>query len=136
MSLGSASPWQGYSTSQVRYPSQLTFSGNMGKPFLDMVIFTTQLAAGLGPLGTIGLFANYGFTAWILRRATPAFGRMAATEARLEGEYRAGLSRIGRDGEEVAFYNGGKREKGILDEAYRKLAKHIHTVLKVRVPYG
>lgn len=74
----------------------------MGKPFLDMVIFTSQLAAGLGPLGTIGLFANYGFTAWILRKATPAFGRMAAVEARLEGEYRAGLGRIGRDGEEVA----------------------------------
>jgi len=67
-----------------------------------MIIFTSQLAAALGPLGTFGLFANYGFTAYVLRKATPAFGRMAAAEARLEGEYRAGLSRIGRDGEEVA----------------------------------
>ncbi|WVQ86068.1 hypothetical protein IAT38_008236 [Cryptococcus sp. DSM 104549] len=110
--------------------------GNIGKPALDLVIFTSQLAAGLGPLGTIGLFANYGFTAWILRKATPAFGRMAAAEARLEGDYRAGLGRIGRDGEEVAFYNGGKREKGILWGAYEKLAKHVHTVFKVRIPYG
>ncbi|WVF65959.1 hypothetical protein IAT40_000697 [Kwoniella sp. CBS 6097] len=92
--------------------------GNIGKPALDMIIFTSQLAASLGPLGTIGLFANYGFTAWVLRKATPAFGRMAATEARLEGEYRAGLGRIGRDGEEVA------------------LAKHVHTVFKARIPYG
>jgi ATP-binding cassette subfamily D (ALD) long-chain fatty acid import protein len=68
-----------------------------------MVIFTSQLAAALGPAGTIGLFAQYGFTAWVLKVATPAFGRMAATEARLEGEYRAGLGRIGRDGEEVAY---------------------------------
>lgn len=67
-----------------------------------MVIFTSQLAAALGPVGTVGLFAQYGFTAWILRAATPAFGVMAATEARLEGEYRSNLSRIGRDGEEVA----------------------------------
>ena len=67
-----------------------------------MIIFTSQLAAALGPLGTFGLFANYGFTAYVLRKATPAFGRMAAAEARLEGDYRAGLSRIGRDGEEVA----------------------------------
>ncbi|WRT63771.1 uncharacterized protein IL334_000696 [Kwoniella shivajii] len=110
--------------------------GNIGKPFLDMVIFTSQLAAALGPLGTIGLFANYGFTAWVLKKATPAFGKMAATEARLEGEYRAGLGRIGRDGEEVAFYNGGKREKGILMAAYQRLAKHVHTVFKVRIPYG
>jgi ATP-binding cassette subfamily D (ALD) long-chain fatty acid import protein len=81
----------------------------------------------------------------------------------LEGEYRAGLSRIGRDGEEVAyvelniagrlltlrrFYNGGTREKSILSAAYQRLVKHIHSVLKVglgclhvltlqvRVPYG
>jgi ATP-binding cassette subfamily D (ALD) long-chain fatty acid import protein len=74
----------------------------MGKPFLDMVIFTSQLAAGLGPLGTLGLFAQYGLTATILRAATPPFGRMAATEALLEGEYRAGLSRVSRDGEEIA----------------------------------
>lgn len=74
----------------------------MGKPFLDMVIFTTQLSTSLGPVGTAGLFAQYYFTAWVLRNATPAFGRMAATEARLEGEYRTGLGRIGRDSEEIA----------------------------------
>ncbi|KAK4685379.1 hypothetical protein P7C73_g4775, partial [Tremellales sp. Uapishka_1] len=110
--------------------------GNIGKPTLDMVIFTSQLAAALGPLGTAGLFINYAFSAYVLKWATPAFGRMAATEARLEGEYRAGLSRIGRDGEEVAFYNGGAREKSILWSAYHTLATHIHTVFKVRIPYG
>ncbi|KAL1407066.1 ATP-binding cassette long-chain fatty acid transporter pxa1 [Vanrija albida] len=110
--------------------------GNMGKPFLDMVIFTSQLAASLGPSGTMGLFAQYYFTAWVLRQATPAFGRMAATEARLEGEYRTGLGRVGRDSEEIAFYDGGKRELGILWSAYLKLAKHAHSIFKVRIPYG
>ena len=99
--------WPVFATRSPRYSESsqdlADDSGNMGKPFLDMVIFTSQLAAGLGPLGTIGLFANYGLTAWILKKATPAFGKMAATEARLEGEYRAGLGRIGRDGEEVAY---------------------------------
>ena len=89
--------------SRTPWPSTPTHvSGNIGKPALDLIIFTSQLAASLGPLGTVGLFTNYAFTAWVLRNATPAFGRMAATEARLEGDYRAGLSRIGRDGEEVA----------------------------------
>ncbi|ODN82953.1 hypothetical protein L202_01197 [Cryptococcus amylolentus CBS 6039] len=110
--------------------------GNIGKPTLDMIIFTSQLSASLGPLGTIGLFANYGLTAYILRSATPAFGRMAATTARLEGQYRAGLARIGRDGEEVAFYNGGKREKGILVGMFGALKKHVHSVFKARIPYG
>lgn len=74
----------------------------MGKPILDMIIFSSQLASSLGPVGTGGLFAQYYFTAWILKKATPAFGRMAATEARLEGDYRTDLGRIGRDSEEIA----------------------------------
>jgi len=104
MLLASAtlSPHSSTPCSGLRASSSLYHSGNIGKPTLDMVIFTSQLAAALGPLGTAGLFANYGLTSWILRKATPAFGRMAATEAKLEGEYRAGLGRVGRDGEEVA----------------------------------
>lgn len=138
---GSPFPTQGSSLSILHlelngWHTDACCSGNIGKPFLDMVIFTSQLAASLGPLGTVGLFANYGLTAFILRKATPAFGRMAATEARLEGEYRAGLGRIGRDGEEVAFYNGGLREKGILLQGYDKLRRHLRMVDKVRIPYG
>ena len=52
--------------------------------------------------GTILLFANYYVTARILRAVTPAFGRLAAVEAMLEGEYRAGMARVGRESEEVA----------------------------------
>lgn len=48
------------------------------------------------------MFGNYFATASILRAVTPAFGRLAAVEARLEGEYRAGVARVGREAEEVA----------------------------------
>lgn len=34
------------------------------------------------------------------------------------------------------FYNGGEREKGILWSAYQRLAKHVHSVFQVRIPYG
>ena len=37
-----------------------------------------------------------------LSAATPAFGRLAAAEARLEGEYRQGVGRVGRESEQVA----------------------------------
>jgi ATP-binding cassette subfamily D (ALD) long-chain fatty acid import protein len=75
----------------------------MGKPTLDLIIFTTQLATSLGAWGTIGLFANYGFTVWILKKATPAFGKLKTVEASMEGEYRSALGRIGREAEEVAY---------------------------------
>ena len=77
-------------------------SGNVLKPSLDLVLFTSQLARSLGFRGTGMLFLNYYVTAKILRAVTPAFGRLAAVEARLEGEYRAGMGRVGRESEEVA----------------------------------
>lgn len=65
-------------------------------------MFTSQLSHTLGAKGTVALFLNYYVTARILRAVTPAFGRLAAVEARLEGEYRAGVGRVGREAEEVA----------------------------------
>ncbi|KAJ6631173.1 ABC transporter transmembrane region 2-domain-containing protein [Mycena sp. CBHHK59/15] len=109
--------------------------GNLLKPSLDLVLFTSQLAKSLGVRGTILLFGNYYLTVTILRAVTPAFGRLAAIEARLEGEYRAGMGRIGREGEEIAFYNGGARERDILSTAYLRLIKHINSIYKIRIAY-
>lgn len=125
-------------------------SGNILKPSLDLVLFTSQLAKSLGVRGTLLLFGNYYLTVAILRAVTPAFGRLAAIEARLEGEYRAGMGRIGREGEEIAyvsppqlisfhtdqllysFYDGGARERDILSSAYLRLIKHVNSIYKVR----
>lgn len=49
----------------------------------------------------------------------------------MEGEYRAGMGRVGREAEEIAFYDGGAREKQILSNAYSKLTKHINSIYKV-----
>lgn len=103
----------------------------MLKPSLDLLLFTSQLSRTLGVRGTLLLFVNYYVTARILRAVTPAFGRLAAVEARLEGEYRAGMGRVGRESEEVAFYNGGPRERDILWRAYLRLIKHINSIYKV-----
>jgi ATP-binding cassette subfamily D (ALD) long-chain fatty acid import protein len=78
-------------------------SGNVMKPSLDLIIFTSQLARSLGFSGSLLLFLNFAVTASILRAVTPAFGRLAAIEARLEGEYRTGVGRVGRESEEIAY---------------------------------
>ncbi|KAG9108382.1 hypothetical protein FRC07_008451, partial [Ceratobasidium sp. 392] len=109
--------------------------GNLTKPTLDMFIFTAQLARSLGRTGTIFLFINYFITARILRAVTPAFGRLAAVEAGLEGEYRMGVGRVGREAEEVAFYGGGPRELQILKRAYERLAGHASAISKIRTAY-
>ncbi|KAF8190182.1 ATP-binding cassette transporter [Pholiota molesta] len=109
--------------------------GNILKPSLDLLLFTSQLSRSLGVRGTIMLCLNYYGTVAILRAVTPAFGRLAAVEARLEGEYRAGMGRVGREAEEVAFYDGGARERDILTNAYLKLIKHVNYIYKIRIAY-
>ncbi|KAF8480250.1 ABC transporter transmembrane region 2-domain-containing protein [Russula ochroleuca] len=109
--------------------------GNILKPLLDLTLFTSQLSRTLGAKGTAALFLNYYITARILRAVTPAFGRLAAVEARLEGEYRAGVGRVGREAEEIAFYDGGKREREILWRAYLRLIKHVNSIFKIRIAY-
>ncbi|PBK71003.1 hypothetical protein ARMSODRAFT_884471 [Armillaria solidipes] len=109
--------------------------GNVLKPSLDLVLFTSQLSRSLGARGTVLLFCNYYATVAILRAVTPAFGKLAAVEARLEGEYRAGMGRIGRESEEVAFYDGGARERSILTAAYMRLIKHVNSIYKIRIAY-
>ncbi|KAF9486215.1 hypothetical protein BDN70DRAFT_846696 [Pholiota conissans] len=109
--------------------------GNILKPSLDLLLFTSQLSRSLGARGTVMLCLNYYMTVAILKAVTPAFGRLAAVEARLEGEYRAGMGRVGREAEEVAFYDGGAREREILTNAYMKLIKHVNSIYKIRIAY-
>ncbi|PCH44925.1 hypothetical protein WOLCODRAFT_139324 [Wolfiporia cocos MD-104 SS10] len=109
--------------------------GNVLKPALDVLLFTSQLSRTLGYRGTALLALNYYVTATILRAATPAFGRLAAVEAQLEGEYRAGMGRVDRESEEIAFYGGGKRERSILWSAYLRLIRHINSIYKIRIAY-
>jgi ATP-binding cassette subfamily D (ALD) long-chain fatty acid import protein len=57
---------------------------NVGKPVLDMIIFNFQLARSIGLTGMGGLSINYIITALIMKSVTPAFGKLAAEEAKLE----------------------------------------------------
>ena len=93
-------------SSSLRYafwnPAEYCNSGNLLKPSLDILLFTSQLSRSLGVRGTLLLFFNYYSTAAVLKAVTPAFGRLAAVEARLEGEYRNGMGRVERESEEIA----------------------------------
>ncbi|CAG8683699.1 3260_t:CDS:10 [Funneliformis caledonium] len=109
---------------------------NLGKPVLDTVIFNYQLTKSIGLLGMLGLFGNYLVTAWILRKVTPAFGKLAAIEAKLEGDFRAAHTRLITNAEEIAFYHGAELEHSILERTYIRLVKHINSIFKIRIAYN
>ncbi|KAM0752189.1 hypothetical protein T439DRAFT_355062 [Meredithblackwellia eburnea MCA 4105] len=109
---------------------------NVSKPTLDLVLFNIQLGRSIGGYGSLGLAVSYVATAWVLRKVTPAFGKLAAIEAKLEGDFRAAHSRLIINSEEVAFYNGAHIEKDILNRAYLRLIKHVNSIFKIRIVYS
>ncbi|KAI3646621.1 hypothetical protein MP228_009549 [Amoeboaphelidium protococcarum] len=109
---------------------------NLAKPILDTAIFTYQLNRSIGSVGMAFIFVNYQFTAWLLRKATPGFGKLAAVEAKLEGDFRGAHGRLITNAEEIAFYDGGKREHGILDKTYKTLIRHVNRIFRIRIFYN
>ncbi|KAJ3413910.1 hypothetical protein HDV05_007352 [Chytridiales sp. JEL 0842] len=109
---------------------------NLGKPILDLIIFNYQLGRSIGFTGMVGLSLNYMITATLMRAVTPSFGKMAAIEAQLEGDFRTAHSRLITNAEEIGFYHGGDLEKSILNRTYLKLIKHINGIYNIRIAYN
>ncbi|ORY36423.1 hypothetical protein BCR33DRAFT_683445 [Rhizoclosmatium globosum] len=109
---------------------------NITKPILDVLICNAQLsfAVGLEPLIITNIMVQG--TSLLLRKCTPAYGALAATEQKLEGEFRFTHSRLVENAEEVAMFRGEAVEHGILEDAYAGLVKHINKILKVRIWHG
>jgi len=111
-------------------------SSNIAKPSLDIIIFNVQLSKAIGGRGLFGLFCSYYLTGKVLRAAAPAFGKLAAIEAKLEGDFRGAHGRLITNAEEVAFYNGSAIEESILNRAFKRLVKHVGSIYRVRVAYS
>ncbi|KAJ2864947.1 ATP-binding cassette long-chain fatty acid transporter pxa1, partial [Coemansia erecta] len=123
-------------TDIARFCNKLaSFLSNLGKPTLDTIIFNIQLIRGVGLQGTVGMFGMYMATASLLRAWTPAFGKMAAARAKLEGEFRANHSRVITNAEEIAFYRGEQREGEQLHFSLRNLLSHARSVAQRKIPH-
>lgn len=57
---------------------------------------------------------------------------MTVVEQQLEGEYRFVNSRLIVNSEEIAFYQGGKREKHIITHSFEKLVAHLRKLIMFR----
>ncbi|KAJ2057551.1 ATP-binding cassette long-chain fatty acid transporter pxa1 [Coemansia sp. S2] len=131
-----ANPDQFITTDVARFCNKLSsFLSNLGKPTLDTIIFNIQLIRGVGLQGTVGMFAMYMATASLLRAWTPAFGKMAASHAELEGEFRANHSRLITNAEEIAFYRGEQREGEQLHDSLRRLLQHARSVARRKISH-
>jgi ATP-binding cassette subfamily D (ALD) long-chain fatty acid import protein len=109
---------------------------NLAKPVLDVALFGAQLWMAVGVAGPLMMAGYYVVTGGLLRLITPPFGKLAAEEGRLEGEFRFCHSRLITNAEEVAFYHGQAMEKTILNRAYEGLTRHLNYIYRKRVFHG
>lgn len=133
---GDWDPSQHITTDIIRFSEATAhLYSRLGKPTLDIVIFSWQLSQMLGAPAALGIFFNYGFTAWMLQNVSPPFGRLASQEGDLEGQYRMTQARVIGYSEEIAFYDGAELERVSISDAYSQLASHIRKVYLTRAWY-
>ncbi|PHH67106.1 hypothetical protein CDD81_4501 [Ophiocordyceps australis] len=109
---------------------------SLGKPFVDVCVFSYQLYRSLGPLALTGIMSNYFLTASILRRLSPPFGKLKAVEGRKEGDFRSLHARLIANAEEVAFYGGADMEKTFLNKEYKSLKSWMEGIYMLKIRYN
>ncbi|XP_071984961.1 ATP-binding cassette sub-family D member 3 isoform X2 [Engystomops pustulosus] len=109
---------------------------NLSKPFLDIVLYIFKLTSAIGAQGPASMMAYLLVSGLFLTRLRRPIGKMTITEQRYEGEYRYVNSRLITNSEEIAFYNGNKREKLTIHSAFNKLVEHLHKFILFRFSMG
>jgi len=109
---------------------------HISKPIIDLILYSWQLYYSIGLTGPAALLSFYLVVGNVLRYSSPPFGRLAAEEGALEGNFRFCHSRLIQNCEEIAFYRGAEIEGEVLDRSFRKLRTHILALLKLKIPYG
>ncbi|XP_060082720.1 ATP-binding cassette sub-family D member 3-like [Ylistrum balloti] len=109
---------------------------NLSKPILDVILYTVKLAGSIGIQGPAKMLVYLAVSGLILTRLRRPVGKLTVIEQRLEGEYRYVNSRLITNSEEIAFYQGNKREQFIILATFRKLVNHLRHFISFRLQMG
>ncbi|WEW58297.1 ATP-binding cassette long-chain fatty acid transporter pxa1 [Emydomyces testavorans] len=109
---------------------------SLGKPLVDLIVFTYQLYRSLGPIAFAVIISGYSGTASLLRRLSPPFGKLKAVEGKKEGDFRSLHSRILANAEEIAFYGGADMERVFLSKSFKDLQKWMEGIYGLKIHYN
>ncbi|CAI5686171.1 unnamed protein product [Oreochromis niloticus] len=109
---------------------------NVSKPLLDIGLYIFKLTSAIGAQGPATMMVYLLISGLFLTRLRRPVGKMTVTEQRYEGEYRYVNSRLITNSEEIAFYNGNKREKQTIHSIFQKLVNHLHDFIFFRFSMG
>ncbi|KAK3609748.1 hypothetical protein CHS0354_029196 [Potamilus streckersoni] len=109
---------------------------NLSKPILDVILYTVKLTEGIGAQGPAIMLAYLAVSGLILTRLRRPVGKLTVIEQKLEGEYRYVNSRLITNSEEIAFYQGNRREQTIILATFRKLVNHLRYCIFFKLQMG
>ncbi|KAK7100602.1 ATP-binding cassette sub-family D member 3-like [Littorina saxatilis] len=109
---------------------------NLSKPILDVILYSVKLTGAIGAQGPAYMLLYLAFSGAVLTRLRRPIGRLTVAEQKLEGEYRYVNSRLITNSEEIAFYQGQRREQHIIIATFNKLVKHLRNFIFFRLQMG
>lgn len=109
---------------------------NLSKPLLDIILYTVRLTGAIGWQGPLYMLIYLALSGLILTRVRRPIGKYTVTEQRLEGEFRYVNSRFITNSEEIAFYQGNRKEKNTILAEFGKLVRHVEQFIKFKLNMG
>merc|ERR550537_462968 len=98
------------------------------KPILDVLLNTWQLGRDVGARGPAIIIGYFALAVALKIAIMPDFKSMVKKRSELSGNYRTAHSRLITNAEEIAFYEGGARERSIIRQRFDALYWHARQI--------
>jgi ATP-binding cassette subfamily D (ALD) protein 3 len=109
---------------------------NLAKPMLDIVIYATTLARTIGGTGPLRMMMYLVASGTFLTRLRRPVGQFTVTEQKREGQFQQVNSYLITNSEEIAFYGGNERERGVIMSTFSHLVAHLRRAMQFRYTIG
>lgn len=91
------------------------------KPIVDFLVYSVELSRVQGLATPLTLYSWFALASCISAVTLPPFGELAATEQKLEGNFRGKHSELITNCEQIAFLGGERPEKDVLNISFAEL---------------
>nr|QUF59459.1 ATP-binding cassette transporter Abcd3 [Brachionus angularis] len=109
---------------------------NLSKPLLDVGIYSVKLTKAIGAKGPIIMLTYLVISGFFLTILRKPVAKMTIKEQQNEGEFRYMNSRLISNCEEIAFYQGHKREEINTMNSFDRLVNHLRNFILFRFSMG
>ncbi|KAI0211665.1 ATP-binding cassette sub-family D member 3 [Lamellibrachia satsuma] len=109
---------------------------NLSKPLIDIALYSAKLTSAIGAQGPSFMLLYLVVSGLLLTRLRRPVGKMTMKEQKLEAEFRYVNSRLITNCEEVAFYQGNRKEQSIILSTLERLIDHLRSFVVFRFAMG